>query len=711
MSELWPLFKVGSRGSPLALVQSREAIALIGRDLPEPRFVTATFATPGDRDKATDLRESDPDFFTRDLHRAVLEGVVDCAVHSAKDLEEPVTPGIDWFWLPSPADPRDAIVLRRGVTLESFAGRGVAGVSSGRREAYCGRMFPGLVLKSVRGTIEERLGQLDAGAYDLLIIAGAALQRLGLESRIEKWIPAEELPAPEGQGHLALTFKAGDARFERLRSLYVKPVVFVGAGPGGKELCTLAGLAALGACDVCLYDALADLSLLEAVPVGALCLSVGKRAGGPSTGQEAICRMLTEYARRGRRVVRLKGGDPGIFGRLAEEVDALDALGLPHRVIPGVSSLNAATTGTGLLLTRRGVARAFTVMTPRQAREGVAPLPEEGTRPLACFMAGGVLPELAADLIQKGYKKETPAACVSEAGLESQLVWSGTLGKLSAGAVVSESGKPVLVLIGETASANYLYKRAGALRGMRVLVTCGAELQDRMAAAVLDCGGIPVRCPLIRLEPDFGALPALESIRQYDWVVLPSPSAAACFFGLFDRAGGDRRRLPKILVPGPGTARAIRERQGAADVEAPPPHGTAALLEAAKACLKKGDTVLRICSNEAGRELTQGLGRLGAVAADCVLYRNTPIRYDQQPACDAVLFASGSAVRSFVANWGVAGLKGVLAAAMGAPTAEALAQAGAAPAVTASEATPGGLVRALAAFAVARDLRRGKERR
>ncbi|MCA1810263.1 MAG: hypothetical protein LC725_12590, partial [Lentisphaerae bacterium] len=365
MNDSWRVFRVGTRGSPLALIQQRQAVDCLRALLPALEFRSVELHTPGDLDRATDLRDSPPDFFTRTLDEALLEGRIDLAVHSAKDLPEPLPSGLDWFWLPQAADRRDALV-------GSLQPR-VIGVSSERRCAYARRRFPDAALKPVRGNIGERLQQLDEGRFDLLIMAGAALQRLGLAERIAAWIPLDELATPEAQGALAVTFRQGDPRLSRIRGLFVKAVTFAGAGVGAGHL-TLEALRVLQLADVCLHDALVDPAALEWLPAGAVRLDVGKRQGAQSRPQDEINRLLCDTARRGLRTVRLKGGDPGIFGRLAEETEALEQLGLPFRVIPGISAMQAAAAESGILLTRRGTARGFTVITPRLAGGATGPV-------------------------------------------------------------------------------------------------------------------------------------------------------------------------------------------------------------------------------------------------------------------------------------------------------------------------------------------------
>lgn len=296
------------------------------------------------------------------------------------------------------------------------------------------------------------------------------------------------LPAAPGTEAACLLFPAADARLRRIRSLFVNSVVFVGAGPGDPGLCTLAGAAALERCQVCLYDALVAPELLERLPSGALALDVGKRCGRHHKSQGEIGRLLTVYAREGRRVVRLKGGDPGIFGRLAEETAALDHLALPYRVIPGVSSLAAATTGTGMLLTRRGLSRGFEVLTPRQ-HEGDhgAAGPAAARPPLAVFMAVQALAETTAALLAAGRPADEPACLVLAASTPAEEIVAGTLADLVARVADRSASRPGLLLVGEV--TRYRHARThGALAGRRVWLP---QPLPGAADRILDLGGLP----------------------------------------------------------------------------------------------------------------------------------------------------------------------------------------------------------------------------
>jgi uroporphyrinogen III methyltransferase/synthase len=701
-------WRIGTRSSRLAQWQTASVIEHLRALLPGQPAELVALSSPGDRDLATDLRASPPDFFTRDLDDALRAGAVDAAVHSAKDLPSPMPDDIDWCWLPWHEDPRDVLVCARGRTVAELPSAPRVGISSARRDAWCQTRFPAAKLLPIRGTIEQRLAQLDAGAYDFVIMAAAALKRLGLADRISEWIDPAELPPPEGQGVLALTFRAGDARFLRLRSLFVKAVTLAGAGAGSAGECTQWTVRALQHADVCLYDALLDPNVLEFLPPGAQRVDVGKRFGRPSPRQADICRQLTLFARQGRRIVRLKGGDPGIFGRLAEELDALDALHLPYRVIPGVSSIQTATTGTGMLLTRRGLSRGFTAITPRLQGGGLAPVDAaaRAALPIVILMGLHALDPMLEDLRRDGRPGTTPAAVVYGAGTDAERIVEATLATLRAQLAASgeaDDGLPGLLIVGEVAP--FRHQRGwGALEGRRILLTGSEALQDASADLVHDYGGIPVQRPLVRLVAAEAAAEALHRLAMFDWVTVTSPSAVRCLMQLVRREGLDLRRLPRFMAAGAGTARALARHHLAADLVPPGKFSAESLLASARGVVGAGQRVLRLRSDKAGPSLAEALRQLGAEVEDVVLYRNEPIRYERLPGFDAVFFASASAVEAFEESWGLAPLAGKTVVAIGKPTQDAL-DARAVPVdLVGPEATVEASLSALAALCVRRRL-------
>jgi uroporphyrin-III C-methyltransferase/precorrin-2 dehydrogenase/sirohydrochlorin ferrochelatase len=227
-------------------------------------------------------------------------------------------------------------------------------------------------------------------------------------------------------------------------------VSLVGAGPGDPDLLTLRAARALAAADIVFYDALVARKTLDLAP-RAQRFSVGKRAGRPSMEQEAINRLLVRSARRGKRVVRLKGGDPFVFGRGGEEALALAAAGVPFEVIPGVSNAVGAPALSGIPVTHRGLASAFAVVSGhaesawRPVVEGLAP----GTATLVVLMGLSTREALAAALQARGWAASTPAAILWAAGTPSATRWVGTLGSLAhAEAPFGAEGAPGTIVVG-----------------------------------------------------------------------------------------------------------------------------------------------------------------------------------------------------------------------------------------------------------------------
>ena len=668
-------FVVGARGSRLSLAQTRGAVEFLSREFPGTSYRVVPVETPGDRDLPTPIEKSAPDFFTRDLDEAVREGRIDFAVHSAKDLPETISDDLDWFWLPNREDPRDCWVMRSDMSPASARRRrGLKiGISSERRKSYAQSCFPKAKLLPIRGAIDSRIQQLVDGKYDAVLMAMAGLNRLypeGLPTVSIHPISLDELPPPEAQGILAVVFRAGDERLMALRQRFVKAVRFVSAGVGDAGLCTVAGQRDISLADTVLYDDLMGSTLLTPLnlrtPLNPRFIPVGKRCGAHSMKQPEITRLICDEARKGRRVVRLKGGDAGLFGRLAEETDALAALKIPFLVRPGVSALTAATTGTGLLLTRRGESRGFTAFTPRST----------GTEtPLVMFMATRMVEEEARNLLADGMSPETPCALVLDAAGPREEVRQATLSTVRN---LVKDGRPGLFIVGSVAV--HQWPRNGEFGGRRVLLTCSEAIQEKSAVAVEDRGGKPISWPLIRLVPRaFPQFPiqtfSHSSIQTFPYaaIVLTSPSSVRIFFETFVC---DRRRLPAFYTCGAGTDAELRKYGVSSDVVPASDFSANGLIAEIRKMDLKGTRVLRLRSAKAGPAVAQALRKVGAKVDDVVLYDNefcSPA--DHLPPFDDVFFASASAVESFLSQYGAAKLRGKGILVMGQPTRAALPKA------------------------------------
>lgn len=694
------VLRVGARSSRLSLLQSEKGLFRLKEELSidstlPVSFKLLGFSSPGDRDKQMDLHNSPEDFFTRDLDNALLDGTLDAAIHSAKDLPENCPDGIDWFWLPWRADPRDVLVAPLGKAVPL---KGTVGVSSQRRGDYCRNFHPGLKQKVLRGTMEERLEQLDRGDFDVIVTAAAAMERLGWENRITAYIHEQDLAVPEGQGYLALTFRQGDARFENIRSLFTKSVRFVGAGPGRAGLCSVEGLDDIRNCDICFYDALMDQSLTDYCKNA---VYTGKRSRSHSHHQEEISRMILDAARQGKKVVRLKGGDPGIFGRLKEETDLLDAHGLPYRVLPGISSMSAATTGTGMLLTKRGSHRGFTALTPRIAGGGChsAGVDIRAALPIVLFMSIKQAAPVLQELKSEGRSVNEPAAAVFDAGSESPLILRSSLGALAGELEALDSSSPGLIIIGEAAADSF--GSWGALKGERVLLTSSETLISDAREKVIDLGGHPLVHPLITLT---STKAELDDVCDFDWICLTSPSSARFFLAELKAQSVDIRSLPSLMVCGRRTAAPLEEAGLFPDICPEKNFSAKGMLEEVKKWNLGNARILKLSSDRGGQKLADDLKSLGLELTDRVLYRNNNREAGTLPSFDSVVFTSSSGVFSFIKQYGVDALDGHNIAVIGQPTAESLSSRGIEDFVISREATVQSAVEALALARVHRAL-------
>ncbi len=666
---------VGARGSRLSLAQTRGAVAAFEKEFPGSKYRIVTVETPGDRDLATPIEKSAPDFFTRDLDDAVRAGRIDFAIHSAKDLPPVMADDLDWFWLSAHEDPCDCLVTRQGYVASPRKAIKI-GISSERRRAWAAARYPKAKLLPIRGAIDSRLQQLLDGAFDAVLMARAGINRLFADAGAVplelsafdfQTIPVSELTPPEAQGYLAVVFRAGDERLLQMRTHFVKAVRFVSAGVGDAGLCTRVGARDLAAADVVLYDDLLGAELLSAcVPVASAprLIHVGKRCGAHSMKQPEITRLICDEARKGRRVVRLKGGDAGLFGRLAEEADALAALQIPFVVRPGVSALTAATTPTGLLLTRRGESTGFTVYTPRRAQAaGGAPVEPPHPAPLVMFMATKVASVEAKRLVKEGWAKATPCALVWDAAGPQEDVVTSTLAEVARNPeALGTRADAGLFIVGTPAA--HRWPRLGLFAARRILVTCSAAVQERACCAVEDCGGRPLRWPLIELVARPCAWPCAPE--SYDAIVLTSPSSVRIFFETW---AGDRRKLPQFFTCGAGTDAALRTYGVASDLMPERDFSAEGLIACIGQCDLRGRRVLRLRSAKAGKAVAKALVSAGAKVDDVVLYDNRfTAPGDVLPPFDDVFFASASAVESFVAQYGVSRLRGKGVLVMGKPT-------------------------------------------
>jgi len=497
-------------------------------------------------------------------------------------------------------------------------------------------------------------------------------------------------------------------------------VILVGAGPGAPDLITVRGERALRTADAVVYDALAPLSLLSLAPVHAERIDVGRRGHEePPRSQDEINALLVRLAREGKRVVRLKGGDPYVFGRGGEEASACLAADVAFEVVPGVSSAIGALTYAGIPVTDRRHAASFAVVTghkdPARVREEIRwDALATATDTLVLLMGMKNLPELVGRLLAAGRAADTPSAAIMDGTRPTQRVVEAPLAELPARVAAAGLGAPGAVVVGEVVRlrGQLAWFEAQPLFGRRVLVSRAPEQAEALCRALEEAGAQPVVVPMIRSVPMPDAPEteaAIAALPVYDWIVFTSANAVRALAQLARAAGHDPHALPaRALCVGPAT-RSAAARAGFAATPLPAPAGDAeALLAALRSNLSLADRrVLWPRGAAAGPELALGLREAGAWVDEVVLYRTEPAAFDApalvgalaEGSLHALTFASPSAARSFAAGIGEEGLRVArrsVVVALGRVTAAALAQLGLPAAAVAESPEPAALVAALA---------------
>jgi uroporphyrinogen III methyltransferase / synthase len=488
-------------------------------------------------------------------------------------------------------------------------------------------------------------------------------------------------------------------------------VYVVGAGPGDPGLITARALELIARADVILHDRLIPEGALAGARADAEIVFVGKRGGGEQVPQSEINRLLLDRARAGRTVVRLKGGDPFVFGRGAEEALVCREAGVPFEVVPGVTAGVAAPAYAGIPVTHRDLASAVAFVTghedpakPENALDWPALATFPGT--LVFYMGVRALPRIAERLIAAGRAADEPVAVVERGTLPGQRTLLATLADVAARAATERIRAPAITVVGPVARLGdqlaWLERRP--LHGRAVAVTRARPQASALAARLRELGATVIEAPAIRTRPLDATLPDLAA---FDLVCLTSPTGVHALFDRLAAAGRDARALagstaaggPTIAAIGPGTAHALAEHGIRADV-VPDRAVAEGLVDAL------GGTSVRRALIIRGREgrdvLPDALRERGAAVELLALYETVAEPLDPETAAaaaraDYVTFTSASTVRFFLAAAG--SLDGPRIASIGPATSAALRETGLEPDVEADPHTPDGLVAALVADA------------
>jgi uroporphyrinogen III methyltransferase/synthase len=493
-------------------------------------------------------------------------------------------------------------------------------------------------------------------------------------------------------------------------------VYLVGAGPGDLGLITQKGLRCLAKAEVVIYDRLLDERLLKVVSPKTERVYVGKAAGAHTRSQSEINRLLVEKAREGKTVVRLKGGDPFIFGRGGEEAEALAENHIPFEIIPGVTSSVAVPAYAGIPLTHRRLASSFAVITGHEALgKGSSSINWKklatAVDTLVFLMGMKNLPEIVAKLIEHGRSPDTPVAVIKEGTTPEQETVVGSLGDIVAKAEEHHLTPPAVIVVGEVVKLREKLRWFDnrPLFGKRILVTRARHQASALSQLLSERGAQPVELPVISIQPVPDALKlerAISNLDQYQWIVFTSVNGVEAFFQRLYDLNLDARALGELKVGaiGPATAQTLRAR-GINPDYVPEVYSSEGLIAGLSRWDIVGKRLLLPRADIADKKLTNGLTELGAEVHEIAVYRTVPQpkiiaqakRVLLSGQIDVITFTSSSTVSNLVAvfNKELPAINRAKVACIGPKTAETAVKVGLKVDIAAREHTIPGLVAAI----------------
>ena len=443
-------------------------------------------------------------------------------------------------------------------------------------------------------------------------------------------------------------------------------VYLVGAGPGDPGLITVRGLELLRRADVVVYDQLASPELLKEAPAVAEILYVGKKAGAHALPQGGINELLVQKARAGLTVVRLKGGDPFVFGRGGEEAEELAAAGIPFEVVPGVTSAVAVPAYAGIPVTHRRYTTLATFITGHEdptKEASTIPWAALGQNPGTLVFLMGVknLAENCRRLVTAGRAPETPAAVIQSGTTLTQRTVVGTLADIADRARKADIKPPAVLVVGGVVelAGPLTWWENRPLWGKIVVVTRSRDQASHLVELLNAAGARCLEVPTIEIAPpaDFAPLDAaLQNLPRYDWVIFTSANGVCAFMDRLFHKGLDVRALgrARLAVIGPATAEALRQYSLMADV-VPDTFQAEGLLSVLAPRLLGGTRILLARAEHARDVLPEGLTRLGAKLDVVPAYRALPPSSVPLEAAEALAegrvdiltFTSSSTVHNF----------------------------------------------------------------
>ncbi|MFT5824970.1 MAG: uroporphyrinogen III methyltransferase/synthase [Yoonia sp.] len=446
-------------------------------------------------------------------------------------------------------------------------------------------------------------------------------------------------------------------------------VYLIGAGPGDLGLITVRARELIETADVLLYDYLANPKLLEWTRQGAETIYVGKSSGQHSIPQDEIEEILVNRAQKGLNVVRLKGGDPFVFGRGGEEIEQLEIDKIPFEIVPGITAALATAAYAGIPLSHRDYSSAITFLTGHENPEKHTLSIDfkdygqnKGT--LCIYMGIGQLPRIVGELQAGGMAGSTPVAIVQWATLNRQRSLFSTIDSVAADLAASGITAPAMIIIGEVVANRTKtdWFEGRPLMGKRVVVTRARDQAGQLTALLESNGAEVIELPFIQVKPDVNQQQLAEilaGIAIYEWIIFTSVNGVKSFFDLFYKAFDDIRCLGpmRIAAVGSATAREIAKHHLKVDLVPEKANGDALATAFIKNEGIESIQMLVVTGNQNRETLVKRLETEGGAIVDTLpLYKTSKTDLSNHPAAerfrtegaDAVLFTSSSTVKSFV---------------------------------------------------------------
>ncbi len=765
--------RIGSRKSKLALIQTNMVIGMIKEHYPDVEAKVVTMQTTGDKLLHQSLNQiGGKGVFTQELEQALLNGEIDMAVHSAKDMPLIMPKGVSLYPVGRREDASDVLVSCRELGKNE---RIIVGTGSLRRSIQIKQHYPGAIIKDIRGNVETRLQKLQAGEYDAIILANAGLKRIAphvgdiLEPFFCEFLDKDLFLPAACQGILALEARSGeflemmdaltdattkksfevereflrvmaggcnapcgihtktvgdkisvnaffaqeeatdekeieiigdrrfrakrDAKSDKLRrvrkvsrtiteasqireivsALKFGKVYLVGAGIGEEEHLTKKARDKIREADCIVYDKLLAASLLNEARLGAELFYVGKSFGQHSMKQEEIHRLLSDLAKSGKDVVRLKGGDPFVFGRGSEEALFLKEEGIEFEIIPGISSCIAVPENVRIPVTHRGVATSFHVITGHEMNGSIR-LDETIARlggTLVFLMGLNNVATIVGELIRYGKDENTAAAIISNGMSAEERAYVAPLKDLPAVVQENDVQAPAVIVVGDvvkigeelglSCEAGREMRQHLPLHGKSVLITGTRSMVNKLRPQIRKAGGRDIAISLIETvyEPSEAFETAMKCLSEYSYLIFTSSNGVEAFFRYIQSltsAGRhfDQRQIAhlKFAVIGEGSRETLRSF-GYVEDFMPTAFTSVALADELLSHLTKSDKILLVRAKEANPYLADKLKEAGIPYTDAYIYRTHVDRRRKEELqrmvskVDFVTLASPSAVKAF----------------------------------------------------------------